>query len=470
MPLSPLSALCLAGTTLWFLAGCHQFPRASASARSGKKGELAVPGKWTAPAAISAQAVDGWVPRLGSGSLTSLVRQALAENPNLKQAAARMQGARWRSVQQGAERFPDLAARLGGGTDISKIAPALAEWQSSTKYDLALNFSWELDVWGRLRSQAASAKLEADAAEADFQAARLSLAANTVKAWGNLVETTQLAALADRTVENFEKSLASLEAKVTRGVPGVTALDEKLSRASLASALSQAAATQRRQDAARRTLEAILGSYPAGKISSETKLPTISATIPAGLPSQLLLRRPDVRAAEFRVAAAVAEADAAWKQLLPGIRLTGSGGTSSSQLAELLDPKLLTANLASSLAQPIFNAGRLKAGAKLAESDRDALAAGYAETSLQAFREVETALAAEVYLRNQVQALREYARHSSEAESMALENYDKAQVTFVTVLEAQRRAVDSQEALIQAENALLQNRADLHLAIGGDWE
>jgi outer membrane protein, multidrug efflux system len=455
----------IALTSLWCLSACQ-----SGSPQAGGSSAVAAPAGWTAPAVASDKAVSGWVAKFGSAELSALVREAMAANPTLQEAAARLRSARWRAIQQGAERFPDLAARLGAGEDFSKAPPDLRSWQSESRFDLALNFAWEVDVWGRVRDQSAAAALLHDAAKADFQAARLSLAANTAKAWGNAVETTQLAALAGRTVENFEKSLASLVSRINNGVPGVTALDEKLSRANLASARSQLAAAQRREDAARRSLETVAGRYPAGKITPSVALPNISQSVPAGLPAQLLLRRPDLRAAEIRAAAQQKEVSASWKQLLPALRLTSSLGTSSAELQDILDPQRLVASIAGALGQPIFQGGRLKAEARIAESERDALASRYADTALQAFREVETALAAEVYLRRQVEALREFAKQSREAETMAQLNYEKAQVTFVTVLEAQRRAVDSQEALIQAENARIQNRIDLHLALGGDWE
>jgi NodT family efflux transporter outer membrane factor (OMF) lipoprotein len=402
--------------------------------------------------------------------LKSVVKQALAANPSLEQAAARLRSAKARALRSGAELFPDLASRVGSNQDFTRAGAQgipLEGWSSTKRYDLELNLSWEIDLWGRLRDAERAAGLDAAAAEADFHAARLSLAINTAKAWCDAVEAAQLVALAQSTVVTFEKSLESIASRINNGVPGVTALDEKLSQGNLENARNRQAQAQRRLDTAKRALETLLGKYPAATVGLEQKLPTIIGSVPAGLPSELLLRRPDLRAAEFRAAAEQKRLQAAWKSFLPAFRLTGSGGTSSPELAQLLDAKQLAANLAQGLTQPIFRGGRLLAEVEISRADRDALAAAYTQSALQAFQEVETALAGESYLLRQLEALRRYETISGEAESMAQQNYENAQVTFITVLEAQRRSVEAKEALIQAENARLQNRLNLYLALGG---
>jgi NodT family efflux transporter outer membrane factor (OMF) lipoprotein len=412
--------------------------------------------------------VTGWLADLKSKALENVVREALQNNPKLEVAAARMRAARWRSLRDGAERFPDVATKLGADQEFARAA-GLGEWQQTDRYELALNLSWEVDVWGRLRDTQRAAALDAQAAAADFQAARLSLAANTAKAWCNAVEAAQFVELAERTRKNFAQNLESIVSKVNKGVPGVTALDEKLSRANEASARSRLESARQRLDAAKRTLEAAAGRYPSAEITASTTLPQISTAVPAGLPSALLLRRPDLLAAEQRAAAEQKRVQAAWKSLLPTFRLTAAGGSTTQEFSDLLDAKKIVWNIAEGLTQPVFRGGRLLADAKIAEEDRNALAATYADTALQAFREVETALAAETYLNRQISALRDYELQSTEAETMAQRNFDNGLVPFVTVLEAQRRAVDAQIALIQAQNARVQNRLDLYLALGGDF-
>jgi outer membrane protein, multidrug efflux system len=198
-------------------------------------------------------------------------------------------------------------------------------------------------------------------------------------------------------------------------------------------------------------------------------MPRNARSVPAGLPSELLLRRPDILRAEYRAAARQQDLQAAWKSLLPSFKLTADGSTASTKLRDLLDERKLVASLAEGLTQPIFRGGRLKAEVKIAEAERDELAAAYGSTALKAFQEVETALAAEAYLDRQIDALRQFAADSKEAEELALTNYVRGLTTMVTVLEAQRRSFDSRSALIRAENERLQNRIDLHLALGGDF-
>lgn len=449
------------------LAGC--------TAASGRKNfepaseALPPPSNWTAPTAGSSGSVTGWLNDFKDPELHRIVRDSLEHNPSMRAAAARLRGAKSRAVLAGADRFPDLAAGLSAGQDLRR-ADLNSRLRQTDRYDLALDLSWELDLWGRLRNSARAAAAEAEAAGSDFQAARLSLAVNAAKAYCNLVEAEQLAELSARTVENFTKSYESIRGRIDRGVPGVTALDEKLSRANLSSARSELESAHRDLDAARRTLESLAGRYPVGETSSLGKLPTVSRQIPAGLPSELLFRRPDILAAERRAAAEQQRVKAAWKALLPDIRLTATAGTSSPQLQELLDARRLASSIAQSLAAPLFSGGRLTAEAQIAEADRDALAATYAAAVLTAFREVETALAAEGYFERQILALQEFVKDSLDAESLAQKSYDNGLVTFVTVLESQRRAVDSQALLFRVENARLLNRLNLHLALGGDFD
>jgi outer membrane protein TolC len=151
------------------------------------------------------------------------------------------------------------------------------------------------------------------------------------------------------------------------------------------------------------------------------------------------------------------------------IRLTSGAGYTSSELGRLLEPNQLVWNIAAGLAQPLIDGGRRRAEIRLSEAERDEIAADYAAVALEAFREVETALAAEAFLDRQTAALRRAEESSRAAERLALDRYDKGQADIIVVLEAQRRAFDSEAARIRAENARVQNRLDLYLALGGSF-
>jgi outer membrane protein TolC len=189
--------------------------------------------------------------------------------------------------------------------------------------------------------------------------------------------------------------------------------------------------------------------------------------VPAGLPSELLSRRPDIRAAAGRVMAADARLMESRRSLLPAINLTGNYGRASSELDDLLDNSFDVWSLVGGLTAPLFQGGRLRANVDRTRAALEERLAVYRETVLTAFREVESALAGEGYLRDQLAALRTSAEESNGARQLAEERYERGLVDIITVLESQRRAFTSNSAVITAENLLLQNRLSLYLSLGG---
>lgn len=198
-------------------------------------------------------------------------------------------------------------------------------------------------------------------------------------------------------------------------------------------------------------------------------LPNLHRGVPAGLPSQMLLRRPDLRAAERRVAAALADESSAKKALLPSFRITGAFGRTSQQLHQLIRPESALWNLGTQAAQTIFQGGRLKAGIDLERARYDENLQTYANSVLTAFREVETALAAEQFLTAQEAALQQAASLASQAEKLALSQYEKGLSDVLTLLDTRQRTFDAESALIAVKAQRLRNRAALHLALGGDF-
>jgi outer membrane protein TolC len=248
-------------------------------------------------------------------------------------------------------------------------------------------------------------------------------------------------------------------------------LEISLSRADVARAKSNLALEQRQLDGSKRTLETLLGRYPKGTIDRLGGIPTISKSVPAGLPSDLLLRRPDLLAAEAQVDASMKELAASRKALLPTFAITSSIGNASTQeFAEIFDLQNLVWNVGQNLTQPLLAGGRIRANIRLDEHERNELIHSYAETAMTAFREVETALAAERYLTQQAEALAVAASESRRAEELSLSQYEEGLVDIITLLESQRRSFDSQSNYLAVRLLLLQNRVDLYLALGGDFD
>jgi len=336
-------------------------------------------------------------------------------------------------------------------------------------YSLGLNLVWEADLWGKLRNQTQAAIGDEEAEAELYRAAALSLVGNTLKSWFSLVETELQLTLAEETLRVFEHNLTVVQNSYKRGLPN-RALDVRLTRANVEGARSTVAARRRQRDVAGRVLEVLLGRYPADALHVATNLPSLRREVPPGLPSELLQRRPDVVAAERRLAASLERVRLAKKAMLPTISLTASGGTSSGDLRDLLDTERIFWTVAGNLAQPIYQGGRLRAGIDLADANSRQALANFSQSVLNALQEVEISLAAESFLREEEFALGQAAQESMAAEQLAWQQYQRGLVDIITVLEAQRRAFNARSALLSVTNSRLLNRVNLHLALGGDFQ
>lgn len=455
------------------LGGCSVLPTL------GKKGkEIDVqsvrdiaPGGWSVAGAPKEGAATGWLSEFGSPALSRLVDQAISGNRDLRVAAARVEEARAQVRVAGAAMLP----QVGGDFSASRNQRASGQrfvglGTRDNRFLLTADIAWEMDFWGRLRDEKGAVIATAQAREAELHAARLSLAANTVKAAVTLAEAESQIRIANENVRRRTLHLGVLEKQLDRGLDADrSALDVSLSRADLARAESTLAARRREADAGRRSLETLLGSYPAGKESGLGELPTAQRRVPAGLPSEMLLRRPDLIAAERRLESALKDTSAARKAFLPSFRITANTGYSTQELAQLLTPESVVWAVAGAVAQNIFQGGRVLGTAEAARARYGRALEQYAADALVAFREVETALAAETFLSEQESALVRAVAEAETAVKLALGQYERGLSDVLTLLDAQQRVFDSNNSLIQVRAQRLRNRADLHLALGGDF-
>ncbi len=429
------------------------------------------PGKWTALPAIDPSAATGWLADFRSPTLRTLVTRAIEANPDLKAAAARVTQARAETVQAGAALLPSISGNFNASRSQSPNDQRFSGLSFiNNRFRLPLNVSWEIDLWGRVADERSAAKARRFAAEEDFHAARLSLAANAVRTAVTLAEAQSLLALAEQNVRTRRVQLGILERQMERGLePDRAALDVSLGRADLARA--EATVQQRRAaaDQSRRALEVLLGGYPAGAERGLASLPYLGRGIPAGLPSELLLRRPDLRAAERRLESALRLESSARKAFLPSIRLTGDSGRTSQRTGDLLVPEAAFWNIASNVTQSFFQGGRILATVQQTGARYQEQLQTYTSSVLTAFQEVETALAADAFFREQTVALETSAVEAERAESLAQGQYEKGLTEVLTLLDTRQRAFDARSALIAVQAQRLRNRADLHLALGGEF-
>ena len=338
----------------------------------------------------------------------------------------------------------------------------------STNLGVSLDVSWEADLWGRLRAGSRAALADLQSAAADLRGAQLSIAGQTTKAYFAAAEASQQVALAAATVASFRTASDQVRDRFEQGLR--PSLDVRLSLSNLAGA--EALLQQRHQqlDATTRQLEVLLGTYAGKTLEIPTTFPGTLAPVPSGLPADLVARRPDLVSSERRLAAETQRVSLARGDLYPRLNLTGSTGTSSNLLRSLIDGDFSVWSLGSSVLQPIFEGGRLRAQVDGAEARTNEALASYAGAVLQAYAEVESALAAEALLAERVSHLVTATEQSRAAERLAEDRYRSGLEAYITVLESQRLALEAEGALIVARRLRLENRVDLYLALGGGFD
>lgn len=424
-------------------------------------------------AATPAGPVAGpWWRDFGDVRLDRLIDRALVDNRDLRAAFARLEAMAAARTIAGAPFWPELDAGLsaqrqrrvfigfpfgGGGVPSTTV----------TTYGLTLSAQWELDVWGRIRAGESAAIADQQVALADFHGAQASLVAQVCKAWFAAIEAQQQVQLANATVAAFRATADDVRARFRRGVR--PALDVHLAATNLANAEASLAQRQEQLARARRQLDVLVGRYPTGDMDPGESLPTSLPEVPVGLPSELLQRRPDLIAAERKVAAAGCRVDEARASLYPRLSLTASAGTSTTELEDLVDDDFRVWSLGANLLEPLFRGGALQAAVDRQQALRDAALADYGGQVLRAFAEVEDVLTTGSRIDERLTQLAAAAGHAAKARELARTRYQGGLTDFLTVADTQRQAFTTESARLAVARARLENRIDLHLALGGGF-
>ena len=456
-----------------WIAGCAAVAPGSRIAEAG----VAAPGSWSATREARAGVDQRWIRKTGGAELAGLVAEALRANPDLHAAAARVERAAAEAQIAGAGRFPSLGGEGQGsraqqrfvGLPIPGISGAPASL--SNNFGVALNAAWEVDVWGRARAGQEAAIADAQRSARDFEATRASLAAQVAKAWLALAEGNEQVILATEGLEARGQLAAAVrerfEAAITED--GGSAAQVRLTESEVATGEALLAQRKQEKERAVRQLELLLGRYPSGKLIAGARLPGLPPVPPAGLPSELLLRRPDIQAAERRLAADGSRTRQAQLARFPSLRLTGSAGTTTTSLRDVLNSSYGIWSVGGSLAQPLFEGGRITGGIDRAAADEREAAAALHRTVLVAFGEVEQALAAEIYLREREAAGRRAVDLAREAAESASEEFDRGTGDVLTLINTREQEIATASQLAALRRLRLDNRIDLHLALGGDF-
>ncbi len=416
--------------------------------------------------ALAAAPERAWLDSFAAPGLVAAVDEALRANPDLQRISAVRDRARAGAKAAFGPRLPSVDFGLGTGR-----TSAPTGFGNRSAFNVAngdLTASWEVDIWGRVRDNYRAADASADAAQADYFATRLSIAGLTGRAWIDVIEAAGQAKLTLEDAEARARTQSQTERRYDRGV--AESLDVRTARAAAASARATADASREAALIAARRLEALLGRYPGGELAPGVDIPQLGPLPPAGSPTVLLARRPDVAAAEARLIAAGFQVNAARKALLPRFTLRVVGSTSGDGLRDITSLEGAIAQVALGMMAPIFEGGTLRAQVKAAKADAYAAAYDYVSTAIGAWEEVENAIGQDATLAVQEEALRAAAEEASAAEELTKRDYTRGVATIFDLVQAQAQRINAQRSLLSVRAARASNRIRYHIALGGGAE
>lgn len=449
----PAFHICLPLTLL--LASCVSIPEKRADQVDEA---IAIAPAYTVDDFPELEMVDSLLELFDDPELNALVKQALANNPDLRASAAQMEEAGFNFQKTRGTRFPTLA---GNGSATRSGAAAST---TSDRFTASLDAKWEVDLWGELRNRTKASSANLARAEANYEASRQSLAAQTMQSWFNLVTAGKLLDLAQNERDSFESTRRLVERRYERGTATIAELD--LARTDAASARADYEARLDARDQAARALQVLLGNYPSAELTTRRQWPSLDRSVPSGLPSELLLSRPDIIAAYQNIRASDALARAAYADLFPSFTLTASGGRSSDTLSDLGRSAFDVWSLAGQVAAPIFEGGQRRAEVGAAEQRAEQAYQNYRSTVLNAFNEVENALNSESALLREESARLEALAAARRAVAKSQRDYESGLIELLDLLEAQRRVFSTETQTINLHADRLANRVSLALALG----
>ncbi|MBQ5946391.1 efflux transporter outer membrane subunit [Massilia sp. ST3] len=425
-----------------------------------------VPRAASAPAnaaATEAPAAIEWQRFFADARLKQLIGQALANNRDLRIAIANIEQARAQYRIQRADRLPSVGAAITGQRQTTGEDQPI-----ESVYQAGLTVSaFELDLFGRVRNLSEAALAQYLATEEARKTAQISLISSVANAYLQLLADEELLSLAQRTVQTREESDKLTQLRFENGVS--SRLEVQQSRSLVETARTTLAQAQRQRAQDINLLTLLVGQpipeNPAGATLASTELPDL----PAGLPSDLLASRPDIRAAEQQLIAANANIGAARANFFPRITLTGSVGSASTELSGLFKSGSYGWTFAPQAILPIFDYGRNTAVLGSARAQRDVAVAQYERSIQTAFREVADALAGQATFSEQLRAQRAVAEAEADRFNLSDLRYRNGAASYLDLLDAQRSLFQAQQLAIQANLLRLQNQVTLYRVLGGGW-
>ena len=405
-------------------------------------------------AADTGEVDDGWIYTFGDPQLEALVLEAIRNNPNLVLASSQVDTASAQLRAAGAALKPTINYGLQA---TGQQIPGKPE----DVYAGNVSVSWEADVWGRIRYQESAAGEALAATQADYDGARLAIASATAKGWFAATQARMILALSDDIVDIYTQTLEVVNTK--HEVGQVTRMDVSLAQADPRKAEASRLQAEIAYQEVQRALETLLGRYPSAQLEARESFVAVPPPIPVGVPSDLLDRRPDLIAAERRVAASFNLTESAKVAKLPRFSISAGVG-------DMANASGLLYQFGAGIFGPLYDGGRLEAQVESATANQQAAMALYSKAVLNAFQEVENAIAREPRLERREELLQQVYTNNAESLELARVKYDVGRTTMLSVLQMQARTDAARLALVNIRGQRLFNRINLHQGLGGSFE
>jgi NodT family efflux transporter outer membrane factor (OMF) lipoprotein len=441
--------------------------------------EVPVPDSWHSPtASTQSEAADAtlasWWTVLNDPTLNQLIDQALARNTTVRQALARVTESRARRAITRSSFFPSIGASISGSKSDSDSTfnvenPQLAG-SNREIYDAGIDAGWEIDLFGGTRRSYESSTAQLAATEADLHDVLITLLGDVALSYVDLRTSQSRLDFAERNLESQREVVDITGWRAEAGL--ATVLDVEQAKSSYSQTLAAIPQLQSALEAAKNRLAVLTGQTPGAleSVLAERKpIPVAPADVVSSVPAEVLRRRPDIRAAERRLAAQTAQVGVATAQLYPSLSLNGSIGVTAGSASDLISDGLKSNRYGVSLNMPIFQAGALLQNIKVQNALVAQALATYEGTVLGAYEEIENALTDWANEQKRRAALVDAVESARLASDLALTQYNSGLVDFQTVLSADRTLISSEDALAVSDGQITSNLIRLYKAFGGGW-
>lgn len=413
-----------------------------------------------------------WAESFNIQRLTELITLAQKKNPDLISLTELTIATGEGATIAGTKLMPIVNAELTGSRTKRNLIgfnfPDSSTSFTTNSFSSGINVSWELDLWGKIKDSHSSSLKRFNATLADLSAARLSLSGQVAKTWFAGLENSLQIKLTQKTVNTYAQNRSFINERYRKGL--ATALEQNLAEASYQSSLSILAQRERRRNQLAQSLQLLTGEYPSGKLdfNASENLPDLRLPQLPPIPSKVIQSRHDLTSAFMTLEAAGLDLKIAKKNLLPSFTLIGGPGSRAESIKDLLDEKYRVWDISGGISQPIFQAGRLKAGIRKAKAMQNSALANLKTLTLRAFSEVEDSLNSDILLEEEENSLETASQALSKAAEICWERYQKGVIEIFDTLDTQRRSFDAQSRLLQLKKDRVFNRINLYLAIGMD--